>query len=66
VNEDIYGGSISDTQDTNDYDSETTTIVVSLDKGDSVNVRTTQASTAAVLSSYQSKTSFSGWKISGF
>jgi hypothetical protein len=66
VNEDIYGGSISDTQEAGDYDSETATIVASLNKGDSVNVRATQASTAAVLSSGQAKTSFSGWKIGGF
>jgi hypothetical protein len=66
VNEDIYGGSISDTQDTTDFDSETTTIVASLNKGDSVNVRTTRASSATVKSSEEAKTSFSGWKIVGF
>lgn len=66
VNEDMYGGSISDTQDANDYDSETTTIVASLNNGDSVNVRTTQASNATVLSLRQAKTTFSGWKIGGF
>ncbi|XP_061178343.1 complement C1q tumor necrosis factor-related protein 3-like [Saccostrea echinata] len=63
VNDAVFGGSISDTQETGDWDSETSTVVVSLNKGDDVNIRTTQAS-STILSYHEAKTTFAGWKIS--
>ena len=63
VNEEIYGGSTCDTQEAGDYDSDTTTIVASLQLGDSVNVRTTSASSAMIKSNGPLRTTFAGWRI---
>lgn len=63
VNDDVYGGSISDTQENGDWDSDTTTIVANLKQGDSVNVRTTRASTTLIESDEEHKTTFAGWRL---
>ncbi|XP_065921924.1 C1q-related factor-like [Magallana gigas] len=64
VNNVIVGGTVSDTQDTADFDSDSNTAVVVLDQGDSVNLRTTLPSDRAVLvADVHAFTSFAGWRL---
>ncbi|XP_061167826.1 C1q-related factor-like [Saccostrea echinata] len=65
VNGDIAGGTLTDTEDTNDFDSDSSTIVLVLNKGDNVNMRTTAATerSAYIYVDVYAVTSFAGWRI---
>jgi hypothetical protein len=64
VNNAVVGGTLTDTQDANDFDSDSSTVVVALDQGDSVNLRSAQASDrAAIYADSEAFTCFSGWRI---
>ena len=64
VNSAVAGGTLTDTQDTNDYDSDSNTAVLVLNQGDNVNLRTTQPSDRTVINAdNHAFTSFCGWKL---
>ncbi|XP_052688839.1 uncharacterized protein LOC128167271 [Crassostrea angulata] len=64
VNNAIVGGTLTDTQEANDYDSDSNTAVVVLSQGDSVSLRTTSASDRAqIYADVHAFTSFSGWRL---
>ena len=64
VNNAVVGGSLTDTQAADDYDSDSNTAVVALNQGDSVNLRTTSASDRAeIYADIHAFTCFSGWRI---
>lgn len=64
VNNAIVGGTLTDTQDANDYDSDSNTAVVVLSQGDSVSLRTTGASDRAeIYADMHAVTSFAGWRL---
>ena len=64
VNNAVVGGSLTDTQDANDYDSDSNTAVIVLNQGDNVNLRTTYTSDRTVINAdNHAFTSFCGWKL---
>ena len=64
VNDAIVGGTLTDTQEAGDYDSDSNTAVVVLSQGDSVSLRTTSASDRAqIYADVHAVTSFAGWRL---
>lgn len=65
VNNDVYSSTLGETYDVLDYDSDSGTIVVSLNQGDSVYIRSSHQANASIISNnaYRAKTSFAGWKL---
>ncbi|CAC5387868.1 unnamed protein product [Mytilus coruscus] len=64
VNGKEYGSTLGETDDVNgNFDSDSRTVVVSLDTGDSVYFRSIVQTTALILGRRSAKTSFSGWKL---
>jgi FtsZ-binding cell division protein ZapB len=64
VNHDIVDGTLGKTSDSsNDYDSDSGTMVVSLNAHDSVYIRSSMVCTTYVISGLSPRTSFAGWKI---
>lgn len=64
VNNAIVGGTLADTQDTADFDSDSNTAVVVLSQGDSVILRTTYNSDRAdIYADLHAFTSFAGWRL---
>eukprot|EP00105_Crassostrea_gigas_P036309 XP_019920457.1 PREDICTED: complement C1q tumor necrosis factor-related protein 3 [Crassostrea gigas] len=64
VNNAIVGGTLADTQDTADFDSDSNTAVVVLSQGDSVILRTTYNSDRAdIYADSHAFTSFAGWRL---
>lgn len=64
VNNSVYGSTFSETG-ASWYDSESGTIVISLNQGDSVFMRSSQQATTSIRSNdiYGTKTTFAGWKL---
>ena len=63
VNSAIAGGTLTDTEETGDYDSDSNTAVLVLNQGDSVNLRITYPSVGILYADSRAFTSFSGWKL---
>ena len=64
VNNAVVGGTLTDTQAADDYDSDSNTAVVALNQGDSVNLRTTGSSDRAeIYVDIHAFTCFSGWRL---
>ncbi|XP_063399741.1 complement C1q tumor necrosis factor-related protein 1-like [Mytilus trossulus] len=66
VNNSVYGGTYGETDNVCcDTDSDSGTLVVSLNQGDTVFIRSFRQATTQILSndSYGSKTTFAGWKL---
>jgi cell division protein FtsB len=64
VNHDIVGGTFGDTDEALDSDSDSGTMVVSLNARDHVYMRSSRTSSTNVLSMvYSLRTSFAGWKL---
>ena len=63
VNSAIAGGSLTDTQETGDYDSDSNTAVLVLNQGDSVNLQITYPNAGVLFADSRAFTSFSGWKL---
>ena len=64
VNSAVAGGTLTDTQDANDYDSDSNTAVLVLNQGDNVNLRSTYTSDRTVINAdNHAFTSFCGWKL---
>ncbi|XP_063399076.1 complement C1q-like protein 2 [Mytilus trossulus] len=64
VNGEIYGSTLGETDDVpGDFDSDSGTVVVSLNTGDNVYFRSIIQTTAFILGRRSARTSFSGWKL---
>lgn len=66
VNDSVYGKMFGDTIDVCcDYDSDTGTLVLSLNQGDTVFIRSSRQATTQVPSSdsWGARTTFAGWKL---
>lgn len=64
VNDAIVGGTLADTQVTDDFDSDSNTALVVLNQGDSVILRTTSGSDRAdIYADSRAFTSFAGWRL---
>jgi hypothetical protein len=65
VNDDIVGSTFGETDDVqDDYDSDSGTVVVSLNENDDVYVRSVMpCSTSVVSGAWHTRTIFAGWKL---
>ncbi|CAG2209245.1 unnamed protein product [Mytilus edulis] len=66
VNDSVYGKMFGDTDDVCcDYDSDTGTLVLSLNQGDTVVIRSSRQATTQIPSSdvWGARTTFAGWKL---
>jgi hypothetical protein len=63
VNHDVVGGTFGDTDAIHDLDSDSGTVVVSLNARDHVYIRSAMTCITDVLSSERLRTSFAGWKL---
>jgi hypothetical protein len=63
VNHDLVDGTWGETDEAADYDSDSGTMVVSLNAHDNVYIRSSMACTADIISGPGDRTSFAGWKL---